>query len=418
MEVNGGEGRDAFCKESDLRKNGRKSSRPVGDVRVYSSKLHHPITWAGIADQTGKIAVLKSPKSSASRSGPVDTTILCGTLYLSMAAATDLPALVESLTSSLTTASTSLPDSTALAPPPDGISLFDTKNELLLSYLQNLVFLILLKIRNNSAEQDVETPALQENVTRKLVELRIYLEKGVRPLESKLKYQLDKLLLLASEADATPTIIGHEHTNTLHKAPISKTRPDSADGSHSESDPSPAQQVSDLSHRPNPAAFINPSSSDRPRYSNKETSDSVYRPPRITPTSLPTTTPKAAKETKPRKSHLLNSFVSEEMDDAPLAEPSIGAGSGLKGREKEREEEKRRYEEMRLVRLSGEKRGKKRRVQSGDGRGDLDMAGLGMGEEFGELKAPKKRRGGERGEGRVGEAWEKRVKMGTGRKKR
>ena len=107
------------------------------------------------------------------------------------------------------------------------------------------------------------------------------------------------------------------------------------------------------------------------------------------------------------------------MDDAPIAEPSIGAGSGLRGREKEREEERRGYEETRLVRLPEEKK-KKRDKRGGEGFGE-DLAG-GLGDfEFEGLKGgggKRKREKDGMGEGRVGEAWEKRVRKGVGRKRR
>ena len=118
---------------------------------------------------------------------------------------------------------------------------------------------------------------------------------------------------------------------------------------------------------------------------------------------------------------MLNAFIREEMDEAPVAEPSIGAGSGLRGREKEKEEERRAYEELRLVRLPGEKK-KKKDGRMGEGFGE-DLAG-GLGDlEFeglksrgGKRKREEEREGG--GEGRVGQAWEKRVRKGVGRKRR
>lgn len=128
---------------------------------------------------------------------------------------------------------------------------------------------------------------------------------------------------------------------------------------------------------------------------------------------------------KSRTSRTLDEFVREEMDDgAPVAEPSIGAGSGLRGREREREEERRGYEEMRLVRLPEEKKKmKKRDRRGGEGFGeDLLVGGLG-GFEFEGLKGKgegKRRRERDEEEegGRVGQAWEKRVKRGVGRKRR
>src|SRR2546421_1049056 len=109
--------------------------------------------------------------------------------------------LLSVLTSSLESAILSVPDSTAILPPKNGISLLDTKNELLLSYLQNLVFLVLIKLRNGSLSQKPGTQedgvngnrignSLGAETVKKLVELRVYLEKGVRPLEGRLKYQI------------------------------------------------------------------------------------------------------------------------------------------------------------------------------------------------------------------------------------
>ncbi|KAL9126085.1 MAG: hypothetical protein Q9175_007970, partial [Cornicularia normoerica] len=273
-----------------------------------------------------------------------------------MAAPATLPALLTTLTDSLTSATSSLPSTTNFAPPADGISLLDTKNELLLCYLHNLVFLIILKLRNQSVSNPAKGPPLDSAVTKKLVELRIYIEKGVRPLEVRLKYQLDKLLLAASEASAAPA-----PNSAIKISCNSKRHVARSDASISDSDAEPAPQpaIPDLAHRPNPAAFARPSDTKTARQS---TSDGLYRPPRITPTALPTTDASSRmKEVKPRKPHTLNEFIREEMDDAPIAEPSIGAGSGLRGREKEKEERRRDYEEMRLVRLPGEKKKKDRR---------------------------------------------------------
>ncbi|CAD6589425.1 MAG: hypothetical protein ASARMPREDX12_003764 [Alectoria sarmentosa] len=330
-----------------------------------------------------------------------------------MAATATLPSLLNTLTDSLTSAASSLPSATNLAPPADGISLLDNKNELLLSYLHNLVFLLILKLRNQSSTSPAEESSLNDVVIQKLVELRIYTEKGVRPLEGRLKYQLDKLLLAASDASVEPVPTGAiKIPNTSER----RTVESNASASDSDAEQAPRPAIPDLAYRPNPSAFARPSDSKATRQS---TSDGLYRPPRITPTALPNTDALSRKkEVKPRKSHTLNAFIREEMDDAPIAEPSIGAGSGLRGREKEKEEEKRGYEETRLVRLPGEKKKKDRRRGDGfgedlaDGLGDFDFEGLkGKGG-----KRKRERDGGD--EGRVGELWEKRVKKGVGRKRR
>ncbi|KAG8528169.1 uncharacterized protein KY384_007086 [Bacidia gigantensis] len=322
-----------------------------------------------------------------------------------------LPNLLSTLTESLQNSSSSFPDPGGLAAPTDGISLFDTKNELLLAYLQNLVYLIILNLRNTKqATLQIQGENPIEDVTKKLIELRVYLEKGVRPLEGKLRYQLDKLLAAASEAD---TANNHRNTSALP--------PRALDDQDSDFDPHPPSlPISELSHRPNPSAFVLPSSKDS--FARQE-KDEIYKPPRITPTSLPTTERKAERTRRPRRSTAVDAFIREEMTDAPVAEPSIGAGSKLRGKEKEREDERREYEEQRLVRLPGEKKKKQRRI--GGGAEELDVGGFGALEQidFGDTKGRKKRRVGGDGAfkgmgGRPGERWEKRVAKGPKRKRR
>jgi len=319
-----------------------------------------------------------------------------------------LPGLTESLKSALVF----LQETTTIQPPPEGISLLDTKNELLLSYLQNLVFLIILKLRERpSSGTSLETASADE-VVKTLVSLRIYLEKGVRPLESRLKYQLDKLLFAAAEEvsttiaqapDRTPTSKIHQ-TNGHTSDTVSNS--DASDAP--DTNPLPISRIPDLAHCPNPSSLLPPrKSSSAPSISN------IYQPPRLNPTAPPDS---RKVPPKPRKSHLLDSFAREELTDAPFAEPSIGSGSGLKGREREKEEERRGYEEGRLVRLPGEKR---KRRRGGEGFGEDDLLGGIGGVDF--AGGDGKRRKGGRMEGRqerVGEAWERRAKRGVGKRKR
>ena len=358
-----------------------------------------------------------------------------------MASPADLPTLLDALTDSLSSAHSSLPDTTALAPPVDGISLLDAKNELLLSYLQNLVFLIILKLRSRSSLG--EDPASSESelndaVTKKLVELRVYIEKGVRPLEGKLHYQLDKLLHAANEAGAAsgPALPNGPRNPAKKNADVSASDPQEEEEEEGEDDDddddedptiTTAPAIADLAHRPNPSAFARPptttttTSSTSPATNDRSTG--VYRPPRITPTALPTTDRAPQKAARQRTAHTMNEYIREEMDDAPMAEPSIGAGSGLRGKAREREEERRGYEEMRLVRLPEEKRkGGKRRAEVGDGKQDLD-AGLGLGgmggAELGGGSKRRKRAGeGPSGGRAIGEAWGRRVGRGVGGRKR
>ena len=107
----------------------------------------------------------------------------------------------------------------------------------------------------------------------------------------------------------------------------------------------------------------------------------------------------------------------EELDDAPVAQPSIGAGSGLRGKAAEEEAERRGYEEERLLRLPAEGRKGRRKRDLGEGFGeDAILSGT---RELGDLvKGLGKKRKLDGGERKIGEAWEKRVKRAIGRKKR
>ncbi|KAL8942938.1 MAG: hypothetical protein Q9211_001188, partial [Gyalolechia sp. 1 TL-2023] len=94
------------------------------------------------------------------------------------------PALSHDLTilpDSLNSAIDCIPSIEAFAPSDDGLSLLDTKNELLLSYLQNLVFLILFKLRSGGSTNEAHHSATEpshDDIVQNLVSLRLYLEKG------------------------------------------------------------------------------------------------------------------------------------------------------------------------------------------------------------------------------------------------
>ncbi|KAI4193520.1 MAG: hypothetical protein LQ346_003913 [Caloplaca aetnensis] len=332
-----------------------------------------------------------------------------------MATETALPETLSILTGSLHLALACVPSLETLTPPSNGLSLLDTKNELLLAYLQDIVLFIVLKLRNQ------RDPSSDEIINH-LVSLRLYFEKGVRPLESRLKYQIDKLLLIASEESSQPT---PQPSSRQSKSEKRSSSAPSDSASYSENEEEAAKlPVSDLSHRPNLAAFARPRNTS-PQPSSKRGSD-IYRPPRITPTVLPTTDRPSKTGARKPKNVMLDTFIREELSTAPVAEPSIGADNGLRGREAQKERERKDYEELRLVRLPSEggkkKKGKRQRERMGGGFEDvLGGAGEGLGEAVKGGGGGKRRKLAGGGNGaRVGEAWEKRKRSGIrglGRKK-
>ncbi|KAK5170872.1 hypothetical protein LTR04_002608 [Oleoguttula sp. CCFEE 6159] len=321
-----------------------------------------------------------------------------------MALDNSLLGLLSSLTSSLDSAVSSLPDESAIAPPADGITLLDGKNEIFLSYLQHLAFLIYHKLQNvskiyagSASTADASGTAdrdLDDKMARKLVELRVYLEKGVRPLEGRLKYQVDKVLRAAEDATRSAA--------QKPSAPAtSRARPPTSGGSEGDSEDDgsgadldqpapPAAEIDELSYRPNPSSFTRAAPASNRRTVDASHSDGIYRPPRITPTSLPTTTTASREERasrRPAKSATLDEYVATELSTAPVAEPSIGStilsgGRRTKSaRERAADAEKQTYEESNFVRLP--KESKKDRAKKGlagrQGYGGEEWRGLGAG---------------------------------------
>ncbi|GAB1316560.1 U3 small nucleolar ribonucleoprotein LCP5 [Madurella fahalii] len=313
-----------------------------------------------------------------------------------MAAPATLPALLDSLTKSLSSTLEAAPKLQTIELPKDGISLLDVKNELLLSYLQNLVFLILLKLRQAktglSGDRE-EKQDLDELVVAKLVELRLYLEKGARPLEDKLRFQIDKVLRAADDADRNARAAG-EAAKSNGRASGRGSDSESVSGSEDAgSDDGDGQdgivdgrKISDLQHRPNLSGFHRPAGATA---AGKEQDKSgVYRPPRIAPVVMPTTERREKGDRRPLKSATLDEFIADEMSTAPLAEPSIGTTIVNGGRkiktasERRKEEERREYEERNFVRLP--KESKKERAKRAKQEGRSGRVNFG-GEEWRDL---------------------------------
>ncbi|KAK0629593.1 Sas10/Utp3/C1D family-domain-containing protein [Bombardia bombarda] len=311
-----------------------------------------------------------------------------------MAAPATLPALLDTLTKSLASALEAAPKVAGIELPKDGLSLLDVKNELLLSYLQNLVFLILLKLRqakNGGPVNDADEPNLDDLVVKKLVELRVYLERGVRPLEDKLRYQIDKVLRAADDAErnaknaetAAKALNGHDSD----AGSDSDEGSDAGQGGEDGTAPT-SRKISDLQYRPNLSAFVR---SDAPRVGKQTDASGVYRPPRIAPTVMPTTERREKTEKKPLKSATLDEFIADEMSIAPVAQPSIGTTIVQGGRrtktvsERRIEQERQEYEEKNFVRLPKESkkdRAKKSKAEGGNRRmnfGGEEWRDLGQG---------------------------------------
>ncbi|KAK6515798.1 hypothetical protein TWF281_004388 [Arthrobotrys megalospora] len=385
-----------------------------------------------------------------------------------------LATLLSTLTTSLTSTANSLP----AAPPQStaGLSLLDLKNDIFLSYLHHLSYLLLFRIRNRSLGassttelekdgdaavalngQDLDTTGA-EDLLSTLAALRLWLEKGIKPCENKLKYQIEKVLKAASEwerekarlekakeeldddeddsdeedgqgsggdddeEDDDEEIDSDEEITSESDSELPKTLNYDSDDisskphSKSKSQSAPTATLKNaLSYRPNPSSLAKPASASLPS-KNADTSakDGVYRPPKLNPVVMPSAPstneindPDAKQrsgEGRKQKARVIDEYLASMPGAAPVAEPSIGSNVGRLGRtktarEREEERERREYEESNFVRLPGltkkEKREKSRR-EAGRGRewGGEDWGSLEKGMGLDRIERLTKRKDG------------------------
>ena len=92
-----------------------------------------------------------------------------------------------------------------------GLDFLRAKNGLLLSYLIDLTMLLSLRCRHKDDDDDEKKAIIQsrQECVERLVEMKAALEK-IRPLEKKLRYQIDKLLALSTLGAGTFAAEGRE----------------------------------------------------------------------------------------------------------------------------------------------------------------------------------------------------------------
>eukprot|EP00163_Fabomonas_tropica_P016225 TRINITY_DN29190_c0_g1_i1.p1 TRINITY_DN29190_c0_g1~~TRINITY_DN29190_c0_g1_i1.p1 ORF type:complete len:713 (-),score=260.64 TRINITY_DN29190_c0_g1_i1:65-2203(-) len=210
-----------------------------------------------------------------------------------------------------------------------GISYLEVKYHLLLNYCMNVTFYLLLKV-NGRTPRD-------HPVVEHLVELRTVMEK-LRPLDSKLKFQIDKLLALASSSENGTS----KDENMTGRANVDNVIDDDIDDEQ-------GRQNGD--------------------------GDNVYRPPKMMSVQYDETeTRGSAKERKEarraaerqKKSSVLRE-LREEFSEAPREVGTSGFGDG-KTKDDEKEAEREEYEEENFVRLQLSKKDKKRREKRNEQR--------------------------------------------------
>ncbi|KOB75779.1 Neuroguidin-A [Operophtera brumata] len=198
-----------------------------------------------------------------------------------------------------------------------GLSFLEMKYQMLLSYLINLTFIVLRKCSGEKIESD---PSID-----RLIEIRTVLEK-IRPIDSKLKYQIDKLVKTAVVGATSEDDPQSYHAN-----------PDNLVSKIDESDES-----SDASE-------------DGQDKKDKANKSNVYVPPKLAAVHFDEANSRIDNDKKNKeksRKQFLNSSVMrelrEEYSEAPL---ELTTGNHVKHSISKHEQEKTEYEESYLTRL-------------------------------------------------------------------
>ncbi|XP_053672252.1 neuroguidin [Anopheles nili] len=250
-----------------------------------------------------------------------------------------------------------------------GLNFLEIKYHMLLNYLINLTYVVLRKCSGHRIEKD---PSID-----RLIEIRTVLEK-IRPIDYKLRYQIDKLVKTAvtgsSTGTADPTAFRANPANLISQMPApgeeasqgggstaaalaasGEDGPDPDDGADSDSS---AQVMLKLKRAKEAAKKGGAPGGDRGGADGagaaRRSKSDVYVPPKLTsmPYDEDTKPDRARKQLERAKKHALGSSLIQDLKDEYLDTPvelssSSRAQQILSRREREREE----YEETYLTRL-------------------------------------------------------------------
>lgn len=205
-----------------------------------------------------------------------------------------------------------------------GLGFLEMKYQMLLSYLINLTYIVLRKCSGERIESD---PSID-----RLIEIRTVLEK-IRPIDSKLKYQIDKLVKTAvvGSAEDDPQSYRANPENLISK--IDASEGDSSDASHEEE-------------------------------SKEKSKSNIYVPPKLAAVHFDDTSAKSSKEKSMEraKKQFLNSNVLRELREEYSETPvEVSTGNHVKHAISKEEQERTEYEENYLTRLPVTKADKNRR---------------------------------------------------------
>ena len=220
----------------------------------------------------------------------------------------------------------------------DIVEYLRVKQQLLLSYVTNLVFYVQLKLKGESCSN--------HPVMNSLMELRYAMEK-MRPLDGKLKYQIDRLVKLAGMGEQEQT------SSTLRPNPMALLAKEGGDGEQESSENESEDGDSDDGRGKEGTLIAG--------------GDGIYRPPRMESARFDDAEAKAERQEerlKQKRKKIKNSEIfdalREEFTSAPEASTSTGMSSmsGLEKKLKADAQERTDFEEDRFVRMTMTKKEK------------------------------------------------------------
>ncbi|KAJ3204467.1 hypothetical protein HK099_001111 [Clydaea vesicula] len=183
-------------------------------------------------------------------------------------------------------------------PTEHGVTLLEIKNHNLLSYITNLSYYLLLKLNGKKVED--------ENVISKLIELRVVLEK-CKPLEAKLKYQLDKLIKMATMKEDLSLV--HNYDGVI-------------------------DEEEETQFKPNPLGLMKEVEKKSSAEFNDDKKAEIYKPPRIAPMHYNPDERDRTKLSQKMKQKAASSRLINELrkqyDSRPEEESAEGTGYGTK----------------------------------------------------------------------------------------
>ena len=263
----------------------------------------------------------------------------------------------------------------------DIINYLDVKNQLLLAYCMNLCFYLAMKCEGRSVKS--------HPVMRQLLELRYVMEK-LRPMDGKLKHQIDRLLNFASLSEENRSAM------SLRADPGAFMDDEDEEGSD--------RVGSDDSQDNNGEEYDRLHAKDDKKKSNALQNE-IYRAPKIAAAPYKfddSREDKEARKMQRKRNKLKNSAIFESLQEEFGTAPEQSSSTGLEGmgtadaKALQKEiDERNKYEEERMIRLTmtrKEKQSLKKRSREANKLERLtDIGDIDGIDEFDDLKVGRKR---------------------------